>query len=245
MWILGGGLDPLWHAIVGREVQLSILMSPTHIFFAVANILMITGPLRAAWRRPAESLTWRTFFPVLISLILLHWMLTFQTIYNHPIQAFPSPYRNGTIIAVFSDLLGTTGFIIHTAILMGLVLLVLRRWRLPFGTLGLLIGVHYGMLSAEHYYYQAIVPLVLAATLGAFACDLLAARLRPSYDHPSRLRLFAFLMPVVLYSFYFTSMALFDGVTWALHLVIGNIVLSGLVGLALATLVTAEVPRSP
>src|SRR5204862_4251587 len=119
------------------------------------------------------------------SALLLLWMLTFQILYNHPIQVYPSPSRIATAIYLFGDIIGTTGIVMHTAALMSLVLLILRRWQLPFGTFTFLIGLHYLMLAPQHYTYSALLPLLVGMLLAGFACDLLYARLKPSYDQPA------------------------------------------------------------
>jgi len=48
---LGGGLR---HGLLGVEVGLEALLSPTHLLLALGAVLMVAGPFRAAWRRTAR-----------------------------------------------------------------------------------------------------------------------------------------------------------------------------------------------
>lgn len=69
---IGGGLDLLWHTIFGIERSVDALLSPTHLVLATGIILMVTGPLRAAWRKPdggAPAL--RTLVPAILSISYL------------------------------------------------------------------------------------------------------------------------------------------------------------------------------
>jgi hypothetical protein len=246
MFLIGGGLDPFWHLIAGREAGLDTLMSPTHIFFAVAMVLIVSGPIRAAWHREDSTVqSFRALLPVLISVFLVQWMFTFQTLYNHPIQVFPSLSQyGGTALLLFGEMVGTSGFPIHTAIFVGLVLILLRRWRLPPGSFTFLIGAHYLMLAPQNMLYPMILPLVVVMILAGAAIDLLYARLQPTHaerraqQERHRLYLFAFLMPVILHSAYFAVLFVLDTTIWSAHLVLGNIAVTGLTGLTLAALVS-------
>jgi hypothetical protein len=51
---VGGGLDWLWHALLGVEVGIEPFLSPTHLLLFLSSLLMVTCPLRAAWSDPAS-----------------------------------------------------------------------------------------------------------------------------------------------------------------------------------------------
>lgn len=70
----------------------------------------------------------------------------------------------------------------------------------------------------------------------ALLCDLLLVWLRPSADRPDRLRVFAFLAPVLLTSSYFAALLATEGTRWSIHLWSGAIVLTGIAGLLLSYL---------
>src|SRR5205823_2058256 len=51
IFAVGGVGDLIWHSLFGFEVDTEALLSPSHLLLATGIALMITGPLRAAWRR--------------------------------------------------------------------------------------------------------------------------------------------------------------------------------------------------
>jgi hypothetical protein len=88
IFAVGGVGDMIWHTLFGIEVDLDALLSPTHLLLALGGTLMVTGPLRAAWRRPDEGPQGLvSSLPMLLSLTLLLSVCTFFTQYVHPFGA--------------------------------------------------------------------------------------------------------------------------------------------------------------
>src|SRR5438477_507727 len=54
----GGVIDMFWHLRFGIEVSLQALISPPHLLLMSALGLIVTGPLRAAWKRPGLRAPW-------------------------------------------------------------------------------------------------------------------------------------------------------------------------------------------
>ncbi len=81
---LGGVLDLLWHLRFGIEADIAALLSPTHLLLATSGVLILTGPLRAAWRRRQSRLGWRTGGPAVVAATLTLAMLGFFTQFAHP-----------------------------------------------------------------------------------------------------------------------------------------------------------------
>jgi hypothetical protein len=234
IFLSGGLLDFIWHAIAGREVSLEILINPAHMIFIVGSTLVIIGPFRALWRRQGQPVGFIGYLPVLLPLLLLQWDAVFPTLYAHPIQATSSTNLRGTILFMVSGGVGTIGIMWYVAVLMVLILLALRRWRLPFGSYTLMIGGHFLMLAPLNMNYSGVLALVGAALAGGAGIDILALLLKPAYYQPVRLFAFAFLSPVLLYSLYFAAIYAMGQMAWSLHLVVGNIVIAGVIGLAAA-----------
>ena len=67
--------------------------------------------------------------------------------------------------------------------------------------------------------------------------DLLLVALRPSSIRLVQVRTFAFLVPTVLYAFYFAGLITVNGVWWPVHLWAGAPVVAGLTGLLVSVLV--------
>jgi Tol biopolymer transport system component len=86
IFAVGGVGDLIWHTLFGIEVDTEALLSPTHLLLATGMALIISGPLRAAWRRiPAgQAGGWRTLAPMILSATLLFALLAFFTSYANP-----------------------------------------------------------------------------------------------------------------------------------------------------------------
>lgn len=230
IFMAGGIGDMLWHMLFGIEVNIEALLSPTHLLLAFGGALLVTGPLRAAWGRPADSSqSWVDFTPALLSLALLLAELSFFTAYAHPLSETlklishrPASDANG----FYSQGLGISAILLQSGIMMGVILLAVRRWRLPAGSLTLIIAVAYGLTVSIHEYFY-LIPFEILAGL---AIEVLYWRLKPSLGRPTAFRLFAFGAPVVFYALYFLTLALTGGVWWTVHLWTGAILLSGVAG---------------
>ena len=230
----GGGGDMIWHILFGIENDLEALLSPTHLVLALGWVLIVGGSLRAAWQRAddAPAAGWMAQLPKLFALTFILSVFTFFTVYANPfahvLAAAAQPDQSE-----FTQALGVTGFLLQPALLMGLLLLALRRWVLRFGSLTLVITVNTALLSVMHDAY-IMIPV---ATLAGLLADVLLQRLRPSAERPVALRIFAFAVPAILYALYFVTLLLTAGIAWSTHLWIGAIVLAGVVGLLLSYLV--------
>lgn len=231
----GGIGDMIWHILFGIEADLEALLSPTHLLLALGWVLVVGGPLRAAWQRQdAPAIRgWIVELPKCFALAFLLSTFTFFTVYANP---FVHIYAVATMQVGQRELiqsLGVTGFLLQPALLMGVVLLALRRWALPFGSLMLIITLNTALLSVMHDLY-IVIPI---AALAGFLADVLLRVLNPSMERPVALRIFAFAVPAILYTLYFLTLLLTVGIAWTTHLWTGTIVLAGVVGLLLSYLV--------
>ena len=86
LFAIGGIGDMIWHTLFGFEIGTEQVLSPTHLVLATSGILMMTGPLRAAMRRPDTrgAQGWSKLLPMLLSVIALLLMFTFFTEFAHP-----------------------------------------------------------------------------------------------------------------------------------------------------------------
>jgi TolB protein len=132
--------------------------------------------------------------------------------------------------------LGIASLLLQAALLMGLLLLMVRRWRLPFGALTLIITMNAALMSliADQYVF------VVAAFAAGLIADILLWLLKPSIFASVRWYSFAFLVPFSIYALYFLTIFLTRTVIWSPHLWIGLIVEAGLAGLLLGFLVGAS-----
>src|SRR6266704_3466544 len=177
LFALGGIGDMIWHTLFGFEFGTEQVLSPTHLVLATSGILMMTGPLRAAIRRPDTrgAQGWSKLLPMLLSVIALLLMFTFFTEFAHPFVR-TSVITNTFQYESLAQALGVASILLQAGILMGVLLLIIRRWTLPVGTMTLIFTVITGLIVvlADHYY---LVPAVVVAGILA---DILLVWLKPS-----------------------------------------------------------------
>ena len=244
LFALGGLGDMAWHLTFGIEIGIEPLLSPTHLLLALGGFLIAGGPLRAAWLRPDRPAphTWAALLPVVLALAFGLSLFTFFTDYLHPFANTweAGPYRPAYDMAYARQAAGLGSIFIQVGILMGFVLLALRRWRLPPGSLTILLGVSTGLMVAMHDIYIDTGPLPLfgVAVLAGLAADALLWALKPAPQRRTAWRVFAFALPAILYTLYYAALALFAGGTWwAVPAWTGAIILAGIVGLLVSFLV--------
>jgi hypothetical protein len=250
--------DLIWHLLFGIEVRMEALLSPTHLGLTLGVALLVSGPWRAAWLRPdgAQLPTWTTRGPMVISLAFLLSVCTFWTMFAHPLSrpwaaagnrptalvwplAAPTPnlltQDGGLFSRDIGQMLGLDDILLQTALLMGLVLLTVRRWGwgLPRGSLTLVFTLNAGLMGFLRD-QQGLIPV---AVLAGLAADGLLQQLKPTVSRVGALRLFAAGVPLIWYSLYFLALHLTQGVWWSVHLWAGAIVVAGLAGWLVSYLV--------
>jgi len=231
---LGGIGDMCWHLLFGIEKNIEALLSPTHLTLALGSFLMKTGPLRAAWQRDGSRTLhrWKELTPALLSLFCMLAGFMFYTWYANPF-AIPVPAITGQMGSNFLiQGLGVASIFLQTALLIGPVLLIVRRWVLPFGALTLVFTLTNLVVSVPQNTYF----LLPVAILGGLGADLLLKFLKPTTTPGNAFHLFAFAVPVVLYLLYFLELAVVAGISWTIHMWMGSIVLAGIVSLLLSYL---------
>jgi hypothetical protein len=127
----------------------------------------------------------------------------------------------------------------QSALLMGVVLILVRQWTLPVGALAFLFAVNGLLLSLMHDHYA----LALAWVGAGFIAELLMWQLKPAAERPGRLSLFAFIIPVVFSGLYFLALQLTQGMDWTVHLWLGAMFMAGIAGLFVSLLVVMPLRR--
>ncbi|HLZ55498.1 MAG TPA: hypothetical protein VKR06_01010 [Ktedonosporobacter sp.] len=227
IFFVSGVCDFIWHSLFGIEQNFETQLSPTHLFLAFGGAFIITGPLRSAWLRfrGRKPYGWKKLLPMVICAAGLLVHLGGLSQFAHP---FVDTYaaKNQAILGSIDVVqhLGVTGMIFQALLLMGILLIVVRRWQLPFGALTLIFTIDACAISFlnDHLF---LVPGGLAT--GLFA-DLLVLWLKPSIKEPWTVRIFAFIVPVVWYIFYYASLTVVVGVVWSIHLWLGSAVIAGM-----------------
>ena len=247
---VGGAGDMVWHTIFGIEVDTEALLSPTHLLLFAGGLLILTSPLRASWHSDSpRRQSFGGFLPVLLSITLTTAVVAFFFMYLSPFtEWFPTARfsawssRVHGDMAEFGQALGVATYLWTTVILVGPLLLALKRWDLPFGTATMLFTTPAFGLSAMEAFDGA--EMVLAAVVGGLAADLMIRTLRPSPERAGAYRLVAAAVPAVMWTANFVVIEAFWGLGWVVEVWAGTIVLTSLAAFGVAYLVTAPSARS-
>ena len=238
-----GNVDFIWHALFGFEENVEALVSPSHLSLAVGGVMMMSGPLRAAWRSDPKGSTMPS--RALLSLFIIVGVFTFFTQFSsafaHPQVFVGRPPFGDTY---FWDVALISYVLVPTLVLMAAIIMVMLRWRLPLGSLTLLItGNSILMFLMAWRYSHQQWPVLIAALVGGTAADVLLLTLKPSAQRVKALRWFSFLTPAVLFLIYFVTLLITDQIWWNSNMWLGMIFFSGILGLGLSWL--AVPPYTP
>jgi hypothetical protein len=226
---VGGALDMVWHLVFGIEADFAALMSPTHLLLMCAAALIVTGPLRAAWRRPTRHPGW----PAVLSATLLLAALMFWAQMDQPVINWWATSSGWWLPEFVTQELGVLGVLLSTVLMIGVVLPLVVRFHLPVGSLTVLLGANAVLTSAMSH----LDPVVLVFVAGGVAGDILLVWLRPGRERVVALRVFAAAVPLMTYALYFGYLLATNDIVWPEHVWLGSIALAGLVGLLVSLLV--------
>jgi hypothetical protein len=252
VFAVGGVGDAVWHGVFGIEADLAALLSPTHLLLFTGILLILSSPVRAAWTADGPTAPgFRAFLPVTLALTLTVALVGFFFQYLSPfLQPAAVPHARFAAfwaehglpasaaqpgLAQELEIRGIAALLLTGLLLAAPVLLVLRRWLPPFGTVTVLFGAVAALLGAQHNFQ--LWPAVLAAVAAGLAGDLLIRAWRPAPDRLGAYRAVAALLPAALLGGYLAAVAAVFGLAWPPELWAGTILYGALAGLALSVLV--------
>lgn len=237
---VGGAADLVWHEVFGIEDNIEALLSPSHLLLAVAAFLFASAPFMHAWRQRGTRSGWLALLPMLLSATALLSLMTFFTQYASisTVMRVLIGVRPGD--SYFADLRGISATIFYTVQFVGLLLMMMRRWKLPFGAVTFMLTIN-GLLmiwlavQGNNDYRYGVPAWVLSGLL----IDALIWWLKPSAQNLRALRIVTAVAPFIIVLVYMAALHLQGlvvrmGIWWAIHMWLGVPVLGGLVGLLLS-----------
>ena len=232
-------LDRWAQLALGNETGLSALLSPARVGEIIAGGLMVTGPLRAAWRRQDEH----AGLAAIVAAALLLSTITFVTQFAHP---FRDPWAGGTgptkeVIFWVAEDLGVAGLVLQGISFAATFLLLIRRFQIRFGSLTLICLINGALVAPLKGHWDM---LVVAAVTGIVA-DAAYFWLKPGASNAARLRVFAFLVPATFALTFFVVIAVAQGTWWPAHVWSGAILVTGLSGLLISYLAYTPGGKQP
>ena len=236
----GGVFDMVWHLIFGIEASVEALLSPSHLILAFGAVLMVSAPLRL-WLKsgPLKNESFTQQLPMMLSATYALSLVTFMTQFGSFAEVRVTgllPSR--MVIQNHIEAAAIGGYLFQTALLMGMIFLLIRRGTLAQGgllTLCILNGLGMTLMKDE----LRLLPSMVIA--GIFADSLLSSF--PTKEHVGKFRFSAFLVPAVLYFTYFVTLILGGGIWWSVHMWTGAIVMSGIMGYLLSFLAVEPYSR--
>jgi hypothetical protein len=240
--LVGGGVDTLWHNIFGIEQGLEIFVSPSHEFIILGMVLVAAGPALMLATRPGRGLSGADGTLVTISALL---SVLPVHIYSLHASAFGATFfgrSGGGPVRIYStDAQVVHGYLFSTVLLLLPILLIGRRWRLPFGVPTVLVAVPavlmHLMFSSDDGWWPALT--VAAAAAGAELVLRLAGR-AVRWLPDVRWFVVGLVAPLIVWGSMLVVADRTIGVGWNVHVVSGLLTLVAITG-ALTTLVARRV----
>ncbi|MFG1703083.1 hypothetical protein ACFLIM_07810 [Nonomuraea sp. M3C6] len=236
-----GVADMMWHTFLGIETTIDILFSPSHLGLIVTMMLIITTPLRSAWNAPdvGPRPSLGRLLPALVGLAFATTLVSLFLSYGDAMQ-----YGSTHIVEAYSSIDSpggpspdrlATAMVVTNVVLLAPVLLLARRWRLPFGAVTVMYAVAVLMPGAQTAFRN--VPILLTFVAAGLVSDLLIRWLRPSAARRGAYWAFAGLSAFATWSLYIgVASATGGGLPDVPELWTGAPIIAGLIGLALGAL---------
>ncbi len=247
-FFVSGVGDQIWHALFGIERDLEAFLSPTHLLLVIGMALLVSAPFRAMWSDPRpRNTSFLSLLPAVWSLALVVLLLSlfgdYVIIFASDLptiskEAFAAQFPGNApqpLLDVFSarfQVQGVSMLYLTNLLLMVPVLLALRRWRLPFGSITFMWTLIIASDLVAYQYNRGWT--LVAVVLGGLVADYLVLRLRPSAERVSMFRTFAALAPAALWAIYFIVLAVAYNIGWPVELAVGVGAIASMLTLILA-----------
>ena len=235
----GGVADLVWHETFGFEEGTEALISPSHLLLAASGLLILTGPIRAAWQRKSDN-SWSALLPAILAFACIASVFLFFTGFaaitsDTHLLTGAKPADTRTL-----DAAAIVAFMLHSNILLGVLLLMTRRWTLPFGTATLIFGATAALMTWLRIENTEEFIFVIAAAAAGLLADWLLQR--GWLSTVSGTRLFCIVVP---FAYSFGALAVVEilgnavwggGMWWLIHMWLGVPVMSAAFGYGLSLL---------
>ncbi len=242
MFAAGGIADMFWHEAFGFEEGTEALISPSHLFLAVAGLLIMTGPIRATWQRRTGN-SWGELLPAILTFTCITSIFIFFTSFaavTSSTAMLTGPRPESTSVL---DAIGIVAFLSHSNILLGVLLVMTRRWRLPFGTATVLFGVSAALMTWLRVRNNEEFIFVISAVAVGLLADWLLQR--GTLETTVGTRVFAMAIPfayslgaLIAIEILGDSVWGEGGLWWLIHMWLGVPVMAGAIGYGLSLLMS-------
>lgn len=235
VFLIGGLGDMLWHTIFGIEKNIEALLSPSHLILLTGALMILTSPYRAMSSSEKEAApTFRRLLPALTSIALTFAVLAFFLMYAWS-------FRQNLWMAREEDAVAraVVDFLLTTMLLVLPVMLVMRRWKLPLGTVTYFFVFEAVLMAVldGFTHYGSIVILLISGLIGDWLFYMLKGKEAGAWQY----RLVFFVLPVLIWGLYFAGLQMYHTLDWSPELWGGTLFICGLASMGLS-IMTAPLP---
>lgn len=239
----GGVGDLIWHQVFGVEVGIAALLSPTHLMLLCGGTLVVTSPLRSGWAMLGSQPGFLEFLPSLLSSFAALSFVSFFQMYGWGLTAVPDGKKymdfltshGGNVMFDTASRLAGMGVLFTNMILMSAVLLLLGRWRTPFGVFTLMFALNTVAMTVIGGSVEWLA--VLASAVAGLFADLIIAWRKPSPTRVLEFRFLATVLPLVIWGLHYLVRQLTGGIAIEREFWSGILVMTACSGLVLSVLV--------
>ena len=144
---------------------------------------------------------------------------------------FTSAGRAQPIYTSIGKAYSEDAFIISTVVLMGLLLMLVRRWRMPLGSMTAILTFYSIALATQSDTYFDIAAAIATGILA----DVLLAALKDGARTGMGFYAFSFIVPFVMSATYIIAVSIHDGgLGWPPNMIFGTPFIAGFVGLLIS-----------
>jgi hypothetical protein len=248
LFAVAGGLDLLWHEILGIEVSLDALVSPTHLLLGFSLFLILGTAVRSARAASHHSAGHAGNFAwtpaALFAVVLMTGLGAFFLIYVSafvrpgPTAVFvPAPVDTpGRIQSELPVIITLASYLLTTALIMAPFLFTLSAARRPArGIVTLLVAAAAWLPVVMIGLRPVSIAGAAGTTVAAVVVDLLLARV-PDTWLGRRLPAVTGGIAALLWTGQLVAFAVTDAIRWPVSLWLGAVVLSAAMAAGLALL---------
>lgn len=243
LFATAGGLDLLWHELLGIEISLDALVSPTHLLLGFSLFLILGTAVRSA-RAASHPGDFAWTPAALFAVVLLTGLGAFFLIYCSafvrpgPTALFtPMPVGTpGRIQAEMPVVITLASYLLTTALIIAPFLFTLSAARRPArGIVTMLVAAAAWLPVMMVGLYPFAIAGAAGATVAAVVADLLLDRV-PDFWLSRRLPAVTAGIAALLWTGQLTAYAVTDAIRWPPSLWLGAVVLSAAAAAGLAAL---------
>jgi hypothetical protein len=249
--VVGMAGDACWHTLFGPETGTARVIAPFHLLLFSGAALVLGAPLRSGWYNDEHyprTVRLVRFAPVLGSITLLTAAIAFMFQWFDAFMEWEPALAVGRASPALADpavrnaveAASAARVVVTSIILMAPLLVLLRRWRLPFGSATVLFGAVAALMASLTEFRLGWT--VLGAVVGGVAADVLIAALRPGPGRVLQHRLVAGIVPAATWTAYFGALRWGDHLAWPFDLWSGTVGLTVVTSVALSFLVIRRGP---